>query len=385
MSNPSPLPQEASFTFLIPDDALITNLTMIVNDVEHVAKLKHKGNAQKAFVKASVRNSSATLLSVDFTLRNEVRLATNLQGYQDVTFNFIYEEYIPLRNGTYSHNLKVVSKVSVREIESKVNILKQNKNIIKVSTSNQGCQTFEPKIGGQKKAASAIIKSSPFCQKQNIGTDGRIYQSFSVQYTLEDNVPYELARDDSYFAYFFSPGPLTTFRKQIVCVIDISDSMNWRNRIGQMQDTLIAIIDSLTDNDTFYLITFHHDIFHWPKNKSSCAGTNSNKKDAIEYVRGLKADGSTNINDALLAGIKAASQAKERAGPNTKQFIYFLTDGQATEGVQHNLTILANVQTANSKYRFPIHGLAYGDEADSNLVKKVAQENQGKAVRYVIS
>ncbi len=382
MRNPSPMPQEVSFTFLISDDALITNLSMTVNDVEHVAKLKEKVRAQKMFDIAREGNNSAILLSVNFTRRNEVKLATNIKAFQNVGFKLAYEEYIPRKNGSYSHNLKVVSEVAVDKMESVV-IVKQNKLIRNILLSDVGCKTFGSFIGPKKLGATITTKSSLHCQLQNIGTDGRIYQNFSVQYILEESNPFDVAADNSYFAYFFTPEVLTTFPKHVVCVIDISGSM-WGDRLQQTQDTLVRIIDSLNENDRFNLITFSSQVYYWPPSKSSLAGKESNKKDAIEYVRGLRAWGMTNINDALLAGIEVLNREKKRAHSkqNTKQFIYFLTDGGATEGVTDTLQILANVKSVNYDNRFPIHGLAFGSGSDFDLIQKVSQENQGKAVRY---
>ncbi len=382
MSNPSPVSQEASFLFLIPDDALITNMTMTLNDKEHVAKLKEKLRAQNIFEKAKEENRSAILLSVDFTRRNEVKMATNLQAFQKVGFSLSYEEYIPMRNGTYSHTLKMVSEVSVEEIVALFIISKQEKIITDISVPNLGCKKNTTYITPKKKAASANITSSLYCQSQNTGADGRIYQNFSIQYAFKDKSTYQLVSDKSYFAYFFGPDLLTTFPKSIALVIDVSGSMRGE-RLQQLQDNLIAIIDSLSENDRFLLITFHSKIAYWPTSASFCAATNAIKKDAIAYVHKLRANGMTNINDALLAGIEALNREKKsgRLKPNTKQFIYFLTDGGATEGVTDNGQILANVWSVNKKNRFPVHGLAFGSDADFDLIEQVSQQTQGKAVR----
>jgi len=54
------------------------------------------------------------------------------------------------------------------------------------------------------------------------------------------------------------------------------------------------------------------------------------KKDlAISTVLQLKADGSTNINDAIVAGIEIAKLAREKEAvpENVKPMVVFLTDG----------------------------------------------------------
>merc|ERR1719510_115546 len=61
--------------------------------------------------------------------------------------------------------------------------------------------------------------------------------------------------------------------------------------------------------------------------------------------------------------------------------IVFLTDGEATSGVQSSSAILSNVRSANEELQVPIHSLAFGDNADFDLLKDISNQNHGFAQR----
>jgi hypothetical protein len=377
VTNPLSMPQEASFTFMIPDNALVSNLTMTVKDVVYVAKPQVRTTGQTAFLSAKRDNSSAILLSVDKVSRqNKVKILTHLQGFQTVTFSLAYEEYIFKKNGTYSHSLKIASEVYVELVEAVVIVI-QHKVIAQISTAHRACEVIY--ISLRKTRASATTKSSIRCPMHNIGSDGRINLDLSMQYTLTGNGTYDLVTDESYFAHFLSPESLTIFKKHVVFIIDVSMDLGGK-QYQQMKDTLKTIINSLTDVDTFQLITFNNRVTNtWPNLYTSLAGTESNKQNAIALVRGLNVGrGGNKIITMLLAAIVAASHGNRE--PNTKKMIFFLTDGPPVTATE-KLTILKNDWRANYPNRIPIHGLAFGDNPDLKIIEMVTQRNHGKAIR----
>lgn len=104
---------------------------------------------------------------------------------------------------------------------------------------------------------------------------------------------------------------------------------------------------------------------------------------AFDFVLGLQAYGSTNINDALLEAFKIAKEVKqqEEIDINTQQMIVFLTDGTPTVGEKQASKIKENVKKANTDTNIPIYGLALGDEADFNLIRDISNESNGFAER----
>merc|ERR1712038_1698999 len=61
--------------------------------------------------------------------------------------------------------------------------------------------------------------------------------------------------------------------------------------------------------------------------------------------------------------------------------VVFLTDGNSTNGVTYKPTIKSNIKSTNTRAEFPIYTIAFGADADFQLVKDIAAENEGAAKR----
>ena len=94
------------------------------------------------------------------------------------------------------------------------------------------------------------------------------------------------------------------------------------------------------------------------------------------FVHNLTAFGGTNINAGLLEALNVALSAT--APPNVEPVILFLTDGEPTMGVTELVKIYENVRKKQqAEVPVPIYGLAFGDDADFEFVKKLALQNGG--------
>ena len=96
---------------------------------------------------------------------------------------------------------------------------------------------------------------------------------------------------------------------------------------------------------------------------------------ATTYVNELSADGSTNINGALLSALQMFGDSQE---PSHVPIIFFMTDGQATTGVTDTQAIRSNVKQAN-RHSVLLFCLAFGDGANMDLLRELAIENGGSA------
>merc|ERR1712038_1996396 len=61
--------------------------------------------------------------------------------------------------------------------------------------------------------------------------------------------------------------------------------------------------------------------------------------------------------------------------------VVFLTDGNPSSGVTDKSEIKSNIKSANTGAEFPVFTIAFGEDADFNLVKDIAAENDGAAKR----
>jgi len=64
---------------------------------------------------------------------------------------------------------------------------------------------------------------------------------------------------EGYFVHFFAPEDLPPLRKHVVFVLDISGSM-WGRKMEQLKDSQKKILDDLSSEDFFNIITFSGDV-----------------------------------------------------------------------------------------------------------------------------
>ncbi len=190
-------------------------------------------------------------------------------------------------------------------------------------------------------------------------------------------VSHKPASDDGYFLLQVTPSvkvdPSKVSKKDVVFVCDTSGSMMADGKIDQAKNALKFCVRSLNPGDRFGIISFSGDVRHF--RKDLVERTDATVKEADEFVDGLKALGGTALNDALLAALDVAKDAKN------VPMIIFLTDGNPTIGEQNVETILKNVAGANkTKCRLFVFGVGY--DVNTKLLDLIAEENRG-AREYV--
>jgi len=193
---------------------------------------------------------------------------------------------------------------------------------------------------------------------------------------------------DGYFVHFFAPDFLPKLPKHVIFVIDISGSM-FGEKLKQTKDAMVTILDDLTEKDYFNIILFSDDVEHWvPKSAQGSSplltyqGTKELKEEALNFVIGLEIKGGTNIYDAMKNALQKVAEVRisEVSIPaNTKPLIIFMTDGEPTVGVTDRKEIEKNISEDNKKYQVQIYGLAFGQDADFNLIKGISLSSGGFA------
>ena len=178
--------------------------------------------------------------------------------------------------------------------------------------------------------------------------------------------------EDGYFMMMVTPkvelDPEDVAEKDIIFVLDISGSMNINNRMEQAKKALEFCIGSLNEGDRFGIITFSSGLGYF--HREFLDATPDNVAAAREFINGLSARGGTALNDALIAGLEMAEDARN------VPMIVFLTDGQPTVGERNIEAILGNVRDAN-KNNVRIFVFGVGHDVNTRLLDLVAEQNQG--------
>jgi Ca-activated chloride channel family protein len=172
---------------------------------------------------------------------------------------------------------------------------------------------------------------------------------------------------DGYFLLLLAPSPKDTVEiisKDIMLILDHSGSMEGE-KFRQAQAALKYILQHLNPEDHFYITAFSTSVETYSNHLVPADQAN----DAIDWVIGMSAEGSTDINRALLETISFAD-------PERPTYIIFLTDGLPTEGVTESSIILKNfAEASNNNIRLFPFGVGY--DVDTYLLDSLSEDHHG--------
>jgi Ca-activated chloride channel family protein len=203
-------------------------------------------------------------------------------------------------------------------------------------------------------------------------------QDFQLFYTLSDAdfgmslVTHREPGRDGYFLLTISPkdnwAESEYTAKDIIFVLDTSGSMNEEGKMEKARGALLFGIRSLHDADRFNVISFAGEEHLMEGGLISANATGRAR--GVEFVQKLRADGGTNINEALLGALRQFDRDER------PKMIVFLTDGLPTVGETNVQRIVEN---ARNQRREGVRLFTFGVGYDVNtvLLDKLATENGG--------
>ncbi|MEO6588967.1 MAG: VWA domain-containing protein, partial [Pyrinomonadaceae bacterium] len=203
---------------------------------------------------------------------------------------------------------------------------------------------------------------------------------FQLFYGLSNNdfgmslLTYREPGKDGYFLLLLSPkddiSEKELVNKDIVFVLDTSGSMADEGKMEKARAALLFGIRGLREGDKFNVINFAGE--EHLMEKSVVAASAGNKKRGEDFVKSLKPNGGTNINDALRAAFRQFDSSER------PKMLVFLTDGLPTVGETDVDKINRNVKEISvDNLRLFAFGVGY--DVNTNLLDKLAAENSGAA------
>lgn len=203
---------------------------------------------------------------------------------------------------------------------------------------------------------------------------------FQLFYGLSNNefglslLTYREPGKDGFFLLQLSPKDNLSERdlvnKDIVFVLDTSGSMADEGKMEKARNALLFGVRTLRDGDRFNIINFAGEEHLFEDRLTEVASGSRSRGE--EFVRKLRPNGGTNINDALLAAMKQFDSS------NRPKMLVFLTDGRPTIGEANIERIIENSrrQKVNGLRLFTF-GVGY--DVNTQLLDKLAEENRGRA------
>jgi len=243
-------------------------------------------------------------------------VSTNIEAGGKARFMLTYEELLERTVGRYEHVIHVNPGQVVKDFKVEVHIneslplsyvkvpeFKTSPNAITDSSKENQLAVVERNVDNNPRKAKVTFKPS-ISEQSADGLKGEFIVQYDVDRKNEGN---DIQVLDGYFVHFFAPDNLQPLPKHVVFVLDVSGSMRG-TKLKQTKDAMIAILDDMTDNDFFNIITFSDDVYHWLPSKASPGqisyrGSPGMVAEALDYVLGLSTIGGTNIHDGMIAAI----------------------------------------------------------------------------------
>ena len=134
-----------------------------------------------------------------------------------------------------------------------------------------------------------------------------MFGQFIVQYDvdLSSTRGNEIQVLDGYFVHYFAPENLQTLPRHVIFVVDVSGSMSG-TKLKQTKDAMVTILDDMTEQDYFDIITFSTDVNFWSNKPKAIPTTPTTITTTQEItMASIKTNGTTtlynvtNVNNTL--------------------------------------------------------------------------------------
>ncbi|RMH73662.1 MAG: VWA domain-containing protein [Gemmatimonadetes bacterium] len=364
-SNPLSRELEGTYIFPIPEGANITRFSMYVNGEELEGRILDKEEARRIYEEIVRQQKDPALLEYMNRRMFQARIYP-IPAKGEKRIKLEYSEVLRQDNGTVKYHYTLSTEKFSGKALASVNVeadIRSPQSILNVYSP-----THEIEVDDVTENHVKVRYA-----EENTRPD----RDFILYYTVSNadigfNVlTFNDGRNDGFFLLMASPNSAKIHQnvlpKNVLFILDTSGSMAGE-KLEQARHALEFCINRLNPDDTFNIIDFDTRIE--PYATQMVDANRHNMKSALQFVRGLEAEGGTNINDALLEGV---SMLKKGNRPN---MIIFLTDGLPTVGEQNIQKIISNTVAANhANARLFVFGVGY--DVNTQLLDKLALDNHG--------
>ncbi|XP_060571367.1 inter-alpha-trypsin inhibitor heavy chain H3-like [Ruditapes philippinarum] len=373
--------REANFDVTLPNEAFITNMTLEIDGKIIVGEIKEKETAKKQYQAAQQRGESAGYIGTRHRETNRFNLAVTVASQSKVSFNLTYQELLKRKHGYYEQVIYIDPGQPVPNMDINVVIEESRKitdlrvpplrNDVMADINDLSTIT---KIS-QPTPTTAHVNFAPSIEFQTAQSVSGMAGQFVLQYDVEREKDVgDLLVVNGYFVHFFAPEGFRPIPKDVLFILDTSGSMTG-TKLNQLKQAMKSILTQLNEGDRMNIMAFSGSTSFW-KTKMVDVIQDDIMQQAVTYIDSLKAAGWTNIELALTAGVAFLNDRSHVQNTVRSPVIVFLTDGEATSGVTNTDTILMNLRKVN-ELEIPVFSLAFGENADYDIVKKISIQNNG--------
>ena len=367
INNPGSQQQEAEMLIPVPDGAVLRGFDFVGSAKEPTAKLLPKGEATAIYRSIVSKLRDPALL--EFAGYNLVRSSVfpvPAGGTQRV--RLIYENILKADGNRVDYVLPRSESFEATATPWKISVRVGSKSPISAVYSPSHQIAVE-----RPTAAQAVVRVA--------GETKLEPGPFRLSYLTEGNgltaslLAYPDARVGGGYFLLLAGVPAdarktaTAIKREVTLVIDRSGSMAGE-KIEQARSAALQVVEALEEGEAFNIIDYSDTVAKFAERP--VIKDRAQMSQARAYIQRLKADGGTNIRDAL---VEALDQ------PATQQMLpltIFLTDGVPTSGETRESAIRSSVVAAN-KHKRRIFSFGVGFDVNAPLLTSVANATRATA------
>ncbi len=363
--NPNDWQIEGTYIFPIPYEAVITDFSLWIDGKQTPGKVLKADEARQIYeqIVRSLRDPAL----LEYIDRGAVQANVfPIPPYGERKVELSYSQILSTENGLvkyiYPLSTEKFSVVTLEKVSISVEI---HSSVAAVRSIYSPSHTVEINRESDRDVIAGYEENDVLLKK-----DFTLFYSLGTEQALH-LVPYRDPGQGTdqlgYFMLMLEPEfevIQDVLPKDMILVIDKSGSMDGEKFI-QAQKALDYILSHLNPDDTFNIVAFSTGLEMFddemvPANHAS---------DGIEWVNRLSAQGSTDINRALL-------ETAAIANPSRPVYLIFLTDGLPTEGIVESQQILDNFAMGGTE-NIRLFSFGVGYDVDTYLLDSLSQRHRG--------
>lgn len=361
--NDSAFQLEGTYIFPLPADAAISDFAMFVDGQRLEGKVLDRNQAREIYESIVRRQRDPALLEYVGRGAFQARIFPILPGAEK-RVEISYSQVLTVENGLVKYVYPLsTEKFSPGPLGSvSVNVSLQSPQAIKAIYSPSH------KISVER---TGDFKANIGYEDSNVKPDRDfvLYYSVSASEIGATLLTYKPdSATDGFFLLLVAPqvevAQQNVVAKDVILVLDTSGSMSGE-KIVQARGALKFVLQQLQPQDRFNVITFATSLVTY----ASGLRPSSERADAIRFVDGLSAGGSTDINRALLTAMADADKTRPT-------LVIFLTDGLPTVGETDVTRILDNVNAA-APPNVRLFNFGVGDDVNTLLLDALSEKHRG--------
>jgi Ca-activated chloride channel family protein len=361
---------EGTYFFPIPESASISEFAIWENDKRLVGEVRTREEARRIYESIVRRQRDPGLLEY---AGKDLFQATvfPIPPRSDKKLEIVYTQVLKAENETVAYRYPLgVGKnpVPIGTISGKIEIESKDGLRNVYSPSHQ----IDTRKIGENRATLSFETSG-----KREPDDFQLFYGVTKEDFGLSLLTYREPGKDGYFLLLLSPRDAVSEQelssKDIVFVLDTSGSMAEEGKMEKARKALLFGIQNLRDGDRFNVVAFAGEerLMETGLIRADAAG----RARGLEFVKNLRPNGGTNINDALRAAIRQFN-----GGGDRPKMLVFMTDGLPTVSETNPEKIVANVaESRKSIEDLRLFTFGVGYDVNTFLLDKLAAQTGGAA------